>query len=493
MPAFATISQVQSAAKWTCGTSNQTVTCVINTNVDVSSNNLLAVWTFWESSNGGAPYPYTAGVDDNGTGGGHNNWYSAVGPTLQLAASTPTTAQLFYAKKINASTGGSGGDPIKVTYSCLYSLGPPVTGNPACTLTPSITLAGVVVVEYSGLDTTYPLDSISAGYSSSATSLLDSGTVPPANSNLELFAGGVSDGGTAVPGTGFTSIQSHNFSSGMAITEQNTNAITGNNVLQRATACLGSTVPCPATPTGNWVMQMAVFRAASANVFQGWSPAQQQNVVYADQYSGGIQAAINALPSVGGEARTPAHYRETITTIPVDVGSSTPQAVRLGLNGDSQITCNSGTIAGAFCLDVYKGSSLFGTPGVGGNTGNVGGATIQTGSSFNNGGLVMNDPNDSFFAMSNVTLDCRLGTVTDSCAKIRNIFAPAYLRDNIIAGQANSKAFYMTGVTTSDGTKLDGSNGIILENNWITCSGSAGCAPVIMEREWERPVLMPSL
>ena len=114
-----TISQVQGAAKWTCGASNQTVTCVINTNMDVSLHNLLAVWTFWESSNGsGGTYPYTAGVDDKGPGGGANTWYSAVGPTFQSAASTPTTAQLFYAKNINPSSGGINGDPIKVTYIC---------------------------------------------------------------------------------------------------------------------------------------------------------------------------------------------------------------------------------------------------------------------------------------------------------------------------------------------------------------------------------------
>lgn len=171
LPAFATISQVQSAAKWTCTSlSGQSVSCSINTSMDVSHPNLLAVWTFWESSNGsGGTYPYTAGVDDNGTGGGRNTWYSAVGPTFQSAASTPTTAQLFYAKNINASSGGSNGDPIKVTYSCPYSVGPPPTGNPACTLTPSITLAGVVVVEYSGLDTVAPLDSVSEAISNTGS------------------------------------------------------------------------------------------------------------------------------------------------------------------------------------------------------------------------------------------------------------------------------------------------------------------------------------
>ncbi len=258
LPAFATISQVQSIAKWTCGASGQSVTCVITTTSAVTSGNLLAVWTFWESLNSstGAPYPYTVGVGDTAIPQ-NNFFYSAVGPTVQLAASTPTTAQVFYAKKINAS---SGGDQITVTYSCPYSVGPPATGNPACTTTPSIALAGVVVVEYSGLDTLNPLDSVSAGYSASAnpTGLLDSGNVAPANSNLLLFAGGITDNGTVGAGIGFSSILSHSFSSGSAITEQNSSAITGNNVLQRATADLSGV-----STTGNWVMQVAVFRDAS--------------------------------------------------------------------------------------------------------------------------------------------------------------------------------------------------------------------------------------
>jgi hypothetical protein len=79
-------------------------------------------------------------------------------------------------------------------------------------------LAGVVVAEYSGADTMYPLDSVSAGYSTSGnpTNLLDSGTVAPANSNLLVFGGGTWDGGSLIAGSGFTSIQA----SGGSITEQ---------------------------------------------------------------------------------------------------------------------------------------------------------------------------------------------------------------------------------------------------------------------------------
>ena len=87
--------------------------------------------TFWQSSS-----TYTASVSDP-----FDTFYSAVGPTVQSASSTPITAQLFYAKKITGS--GSGGDTVTVTYT-----GPSMG---------SISLAGVVVVEYSGHTLPYRL------------------------------------------------------------------------------------------------------------------------------------------------------------------------------------------------------------------------------------------------------------------------------------------------------------------------------------------------
>jgi len=68
-----------------------------------------------------------------------------VGPTLQSAASTPTNAQIFYAANIIGSGVGHN-DTVTVTFTCVSS----------CT-SPSITAGGIVAVEYSGLDTMYPL------------------------------------------------------------------------------------------------------------------------------------------------------------------------------------------------------------------------------------------------------------------------------------------------------------------------------------------------
>ena len=272
LPAFATITDVQSNAKWTCSGSGSSIICTV-TLAQTTNHNLLAVWTFWQST-----FPYTASVGDSNP---LNAFPSAVGPTLQSVSNT--SAQIFYAANIHPS---SGGDTVTVTFAC------PST-NPACT-SPTITSGGVVAVEYSGLDQNYPLDSVSAGYSTSgnATSLLDSGTVAPANSNLLVFGGGTTDTGTASAlSPPWTTIQNHSGS----VTEQM--IVTGNNALQRATAS--------STSTGNWVMQMAVFRDAYWTVAGGWRPARVGKLLYADQFPGGdiggqINTAITQLPTVGG-------------------------------------------------------------------------------------------------------------------------------------------------------------------------------------------------
>jgi hypothetical protein len=268
LPVFGTIAPVQNNAKWNSGAAT---TCVVTLTSAPVQYHLLVVWTYWKTSTANT---LTASVSDSqGNGIGTPAVFpSAVGPTTQSASDT--VAQIFYV----VSNGNSGSYQATVLYS---GSGPNVS-------------SGCVVAEYSGTDPNYPLDSVSAGYSTSGnpTSLLDSGTVAPANSNLLLFAGGVSDSGTANAGTGFTGIQSHNFSSGMAITEQNSSTITGNNVLQRATVCL-SDVSCLA-PSGNWVMQMAVFRDASWTVSNAWSPSRIGQVRHANLFPGGdIGAQIN--------------------------------------------------------------------------------------------------------------------------------------------------------------------------------------------------------
>jgi len=239
LSASATISQIQSQPNWSCSGPSCAATFASNP----TPRDLVVVWTFWQSTGS-----VTASAADNLVCPPNCNTYlSAVGPTLQSSASTPTSAQMFYAKNYQ----NLGGHSVMVTVT--------FSG------TGTVSLAGMAIVEYSGADQNYPLDSVSAGYSTALnpTSLLDSGTVAPANSNLMVFAGGVADKNTPmVAGGGFTSLQASNGTWGTGMVENSTTAISGNNTLQRATACIDP-APCPPGTVGNWLMQMAVFRDAS--------------------------------------------------------------------------------------------------------------------------------------------------------------------------------------------------------------------------------------
>ena len=256
LPAFATISQRQSpVSQWN---SSPTSSCYASLGSGYHSGDLIVVWTYW--STGSSSNNLTASVGD-ALG---NSYVSAVGPTLQSASASNTAAQIFY---VASTVVGSGPERVTVTYSG------------------SATTSGCVFVEYQGADPNYPLDSVSAGYSYAPGILMDSGAVAPANANLLIFGGGTSDSGASLVNPPWTTVQS----SGGSITEQQ--IISGNSALWRATA---------ATPSGDWLMQMAIFRDASWTVGGGWSPVRNSQIVYADQFPGSdlgakIQAADAAL------------------------------------------------------------------------------------------------------------------------------------------------------------------------------------------------------
>jgi hypothetical protein len=224
------------------------------------------------------PNQLTASVADSPSFG--NNFVSAVGPTLQVGSNT--AAQIFYVAGLKSP--GTGLDTLTVTFSG------------------SASTSGCVFVEYQGADPKYPLDSVSAGYSYGAGSLLDSGTAAPANANLLVFGGGTTDAANLVNlsvVSPFTAITA-NLSS---ITEQYINT-SPNNTLQRAQAS--------STASGNWLMQMAVFRDASWTVTGGWNPARPAQVQFADQFTGTdacarAQAAanttINNVPTMVVDSR----------------------------------------------------------------------------------------------------------------------------------------------------------------------------------------------
>ncbi len=295
-PVFATIAPVQSQHNW----SGSGTSCAVTFTSFPANNDLIVVWTSWAVTSG--PNSITASVTDSLHNGDPTThlFPSAVGPTIQSASST--ASQIFYAKSI---TGGST-DMVTVTFSSA-----PSSSN-------------CVIAEASGADLTNPLDSVSAGYSTvgNPTTLLDSGTVAPANANLLLFGGGTSDTGTASLGTGFSLVQKN----GGSITEYE--VLSGNTALQRATATAGS---------GNWVMQMAVFRDASWTVAGGWGPGRPGNVLYVDQFPGndiGAQAnnACANLPTGGGTLIFPPgifQFSNTITNCNKNVvfrgaGAGTP-------------------------------------------------------------------------------------------------------------------------------------------------------------------------
>jgi len=85
-PVLSQVSDRQNAAKWTCSGSGASVSCSVNLGLATNSGNLLALWTFWESTSA-----YTTSVGDLATNPS-NIFLTAVGPTPQSAASTPTTS-----------------------------------------------------------------------------------------------------------------------------------------------------------------------------------------------------------------------------------------------------------------------------------------------------------------------------------------------------------------------------------------------------------------
>lgn len=272
MPALATISGVQSGHSW----NNTSVSSCTVQLTNTTTGHLLVVWATW-----GPDTLAVQGISDNN----NSSFPTAVGPTVQPVSNT--AAQLSYLGNIQ---GTFGTDRVTVTFSG------------------TATTASCVAVEYMGADTVAPLDSVSEAISNSGSPSngLDSGTASPANASLLVFGGGIIDYGSGgiIPGSGFTNVQSNAIGSASAITEQN--IITTNNALQRATACLGGGLSCNSN-TGNWLMQMAVFRAATWTGAQGTSSTRVHQVLYADQFPGapdvGLQVnnAYAALPSTGGQ------------------------------------------------------------------------------------------------------------------------------------------------------------------------------------------------
>jgi hypothetical protein len=259
LPASATISPVQSAANWS-GTSSTECDVSFTT---TTAGHLMVVWGEWQTSSANT-VAITTTTDTQGV----RTLYSAVGPTVQSTGNI--AGQILYVKNISG-----GPDGVNLKFSG------------------TVTASACVIVEYSGADPFYPLDSVSAGYSYATTpgTALDSGAAAPANPNFMVFGAGFVDAtGTPSAGSGFT-IERQNTTGPFCSFVEDNYTLTTPEVLQHASASCSN--------SGDWLMQMAVFRTSSWTVTGGWNPARPAQVQFADQFPGAdpcaqTKAAIEA-------------------------------------------------------------------------------------------------------------------------------------------------------------------------------------------------------
>ena len=155
------------------------------------------------------------------------NIYSlAVGPTR----GTSLSQSIYYAKNIVAAAAGA--NTVVVNFN----------QSPA--------VPDIRILEYSGLSTTSPLDVTQGAFSNSSSASSGSATTTAANELI--FGASTVATATAGPGSTFTS---RIITASGDLAEDSIVATTGS---YSATA--------PLTSSGNWVMQMATFKAAAAQV-----------------------------------------------------------------------------------------------------------------------------------------------------------------------------------------------------------------------------------
>ena len=154
-----------------------------------------------------------------------NTYTLAVGPT---AISGVESLSIYYAKNIAAAAAGA--NTVTVTFS---------TGA---------AYPDIRILEYQGADPNNPVDVTVASSGNSASS--SSGAVTTTNAADLLVAANLVQTGTTGAGTGFTS---------RMITQPD-----GDIVEDRMVTTTGSySATAPVSPSGQWIMQMVAFRAAS--------------------------------------------------------------------------------------------------------------------------------------------------------------------------------------------------------------------------------------
>jgi fibronectin type 3 domain-containing protein len=152
-----------------------------------------------------------------------NTYTLAVGPTTSTAGGTSV---IYYAKNIAAGT-----NTVTVTFNGA-------TGFP-----------DIRIAEYGGISTTAPLDVTAAATGSGTTS--DSGSATTTNANDLLVGANCVSTGTTAAGTGYS--------------QREISGWDGNILEDRIVTAVGSyNATAPISPSGNWIMQMAAFKAAGA-------------------------------------------------------------------------------------------------------------------------------------------------------------------------------------------------------------------------------------
>jgi RHS repeat-associated protein len=192
--------------------------------VEQTAGDLNVVVAGWMGS-----YHVTSVVDTAG-----NTYSLAVGPT----SGTTRRQSIYYAKNISDATTNT------VTVSFASQCCAPVRPTPLA--------VDVRVGEYSGLNTTSPVDVVSAATNTSSTA--NSGSATTTNANDLLIGAGVADGQMYAAGANYTSrVQPvNNFRNNQDILEDRIVTATGS---YNATALL--------TASSQWVMQMVAFKEAT--------------------------------------------------------------------------------------------------------------------------------------------------------------------------------------------------------------------------------------
>ena len=233
--------------------------------------------------------------------------FPAVGPT----STTGLQQCIYYAKNI---IGGS--NKVTVTFSQAASY------------------PDVRVLEYSGADTTNPLDVTAAGTGTGTAA--NSGFATTTSSNELIFGSGTTGNAFSAAGSGFTSRMIN---------------IYGNIAEDKIVTSSGSYNATATTSSSNWVMQMATFRSSGSSSPPNPAPTVTAISPTSGSASGGTAVSLigtgflsGATVKLGGTAATNVTVASS-TSITATTAAHTAGTVAVVVtNTDGQ----SGTLSGGY-------------------------------------------------------------------------------------------------------------------------------------------------